>query len=319
MPMTSDAVTSGVARVATRTGGACCVAIVKTSGRLHFFFPNFKKNGNGEEEEGGGGGGGGDEETKEPARRDERRRTGATLSGCRRRFSFSPSSFIPFFLFCFLSFKYFWNKTKMHRQPLVRTFKLTHDIFDDKIRNFRHVTNWNFALISIIFLKISMKRDLIEKASKQRPLAVQLPLIFFFGRPCTCSSSAPPTSFPFQIFACFSWFVSDLFVLSLSPSLWAHTTTNLHTLHPNFQFLPSYAPAAFFFNEPQVRITLPLHPPWIGSALKLTGHVRSTSSIKQNQGQTEMTSANGESAAGASWWRICARNTRHSKKTKSKL
>ena len=163
-----------------------------------------------------------------------------------------------------------------------------------------------------------MKRDLIEKASKQRPLAVQLPLIFFWG----ARAPAPPPPRPLLFHFKFSPVSAGSFLIylfSLSPSLWAHTTTNLHTLHPNFQFLPSYAPAAFFFNEPQVRITLPLHPPWIGSALKLTGHVRSTSSIKQNQGQTEMTSANGESAAGASWWRICARNTRHSKKTKSKL
>ena len=93
-----------------------------------------------------------------------------------------------------------------------------------------------------------MKRDLIEKASKQRPLAVQLPLIFFFGRPCTCSSSAPPTSFPFQIFACFSWFVSDLFVLSLSFTLSAYHHQPSH-LAPKFSVSSVLRTCRLFFQR----------------------------------------------------------------------
>ena len=212
MPMTSDAVTSGVARVATRTGGACCVAIVKTSGRLHFFFPNFKKNGKEEE----GGGGGGDEETKEPARRDERRRTGATLSGCRRRVSFSPSSFIPFFLFCFLSFKYFWNKTKMHRQPLVRTFKLTHEKFRRQNPQFSSRDQLEFRVNFNNFFKNFNETGFDWKSLKATPVGRTIAAYFFLG----ARAPAPPPPRPLLFHFKFSpvsagSFLIYLFSLSL--------------------------------------------------------------------------------------------------------
>ena len=68
------------------------------------------------------------------------------------------------------------------------------------------------------------------------------------GRPCTCSSSAPPTSFPFQIFACFSWFVSDLFVLSLSFTLSAYHHQPSH-LAPKFSVSSVLRTCRLFFQR----------------------------------------------------------------------
>ena len=63
-----------------------------------------------------------------------------------------------------------------------------------------------------------MKRDLIEKASKQRPLAVQLPLIFFWG----ARAPAPPPPRPLLFHFKFSPVSAGSFLIylfSLSPSL----------------------------------------------------------------------------------------------------